>query len=120
MAARQKKQADPDTPIAVRPFPVGTLTLFGPALPCGVVLLTRIFPNFPNLLDGLVQRGRHELMHRLRIVAFHKKWRPAAAAEKLVMLLMLDAGQNGRITARVSGVGDSEAETGPLATAWHQ
>ena len=39
---------------------------------------------------ALSERGGHELMHRLRLVAFDEVGRPAAAAEELLQFLMLD------------------------------
>ena len=41
-------------------------------------------------------------MHRLRVVAFDEVGRPAAAAEELLQLLVLDAGQHGRIADLVA------------------
>ena len=39
----------------------------------------------------------HELMHLLRVIAFNKVRRPAAASKKLLQFLMLDTGQDGRV-----------------------
>ena len=36
------------------------------------------------------------LMHLFRLIAFHEVGRPAAASQKLLQFLMLDAGQDGR------------------------
>ena len=64
--------------------------------------LRALLLDLPDVLDGLVQRGGHELMHFFRLVAFHKVGRPAAAAQKLLQLLMLDAGQDGRVADLVA------------------
>ncbi len=44
------------------------------------LLSPRILLDLPDVLDGRFHGGGHELMHRFRIVAFHKVGRPAAAA----------------------------------------
>ena len=44
----------------------------------------------------------HELMHLFRLITFHKVRRPAAASEKLLQFLMLDAGQDGRVADLVT------------------
>ena len=89
-------------------------TTFGPVQPLGdlrtiigqrgrvVSFLSRIRLDLPNVLDGLVQRRGHELMHRLRLIALHEIGRPAAASEKLLQFLMFDAGQHGRVTDLVA------------------
>ena len=41
-------------------------------------------------------------MHRGRVVAFHEVGRPAAASEKLLQFLVLDAGQHGRVADLVA------------------
>ena len=66
------------------------------------LLLPRIALDLPDVLDGLIQGGGHELMHLFRLIAFHKVGRPAAAPEELLQFLMLDAGQDGRIADLVA------------------
>jgi hypothetical protein len=51
----------------------------------------------PNVLDGLFQGIGHETMHRIRLITFYKVRRPAAATDKLLQLLMLDAGRDGGV-----------------------
>ena len=53
--------------------------------------------NVADVFDGLVQRGRHELMHLCRVVSLHKVRRPTATAQKLLQLFMIDTRQDGRI-----------------------
>jgi hypothetical protein len=53
-------------------------------------------------LNDRVQGAGHQLMHQLRLIAFHEIRRPAAAADELLQFLMLDAGQHGRITDLVA------------------
>jgi hypothetical protein len=47
-----------------------------------------------NGLDGLVQDGGHQLMHRFRIIALDEARVPAAATQELLQLLRLDPGQD--------------------------
>ena len=65
-------------------------------------LFRAVLLDLPDVLDGLFQGGGHELMHRFRVVAFHKVGRPAAASEELLQFLMLDAGQDGRVADLVA------------------
>ena len=65
-----------------------------PAPPRGVVIVTGVMLDAANVLDHVVQRSSHELMHRLRLVTFDEIRRPAAATDKLFQLLVIDAGQN--------------------------
>jgi hypothetical protein len=50
-----------------------------------------------DLIDHLVERSGHPLVHRGRLVALDKVRRPTTTAQKLRQLLGLDAGQQGRI-----------------------
>ena len=51
---------------------------------------------------AVIQGGGHELMHLFRVVAFDKVGRPAAASQKLLQFLMLDAGEHGRVADLVA------------------
>ena len=90
-------------------------TTFGPVQPLGDLrtiigqrgrvvsfLFRALLLDLPDVLDGLFQSGGHELMHLFRLIAFHKVGRPAAASEKLLQFLMLDAGQDGRVADLVA------------------
>ena len=52
-------------------------------------------------------------MHFLRLIPFHKMGRPAAAAQELLQLLMLDAGQDGRVADLVA-VEVQDRQHGPV------
>ncbi len=58
--------------------------------------------ELPNVLNGPVQDGGHEFMHRRWIVALDEVGRPTAAAQELLQLLVLDAGQHGRVADLVA------------------
>ena len=51
----------------------------------------------PDLGHDLVERRRHQLVHRLRIVAFDEIGAVAVAAHQLLELLAADAGQHRRV-----------------------
>ena len=74
----------------------------GPARTSRIVFAPCIALDFANVFDGLVQGGGHELVHRLRVIAFDKTRLPAAASEKLLQFLMLDARQDGRVADLVA------------------
>ena len=73
-----------------------------PARSRGVVLVPGIFLDVLNISNGRIQRGSHEHVHLLRVVAFHKKRCPATARQKLLQLLMVDAREDGRIADLVA------------------
>ena len=73
-----------------------------PARTHGVIIIPCVLLDLPDVLDGLVQGGGHELMHLFRLIPFHKVRRPAAASQKLLQFLVLYAGQHGRIADLVS------------------
>ena len=73
-----------------------------PALAGGVVVAPSIGLDAPDLLDGVVQGGGHEFMHRFRLIALDEVGRPAAAPQELFQLVMLDACQNGRVADLVA------------------
>ena len=73
-----------------------------PAGPGVVVVAPCVILELLDIFDGLVDGGGHELMHRLRLIAFHEVRRPAAAAEELVQFVVLDAGQHGWIADLVA------------------
>src|SRR5208283_1613032 len=50
-----------------------------------------------DLPDHPIQRGRHQLMHRRRVVPLDEIWRVAITAEKLLELFFRDARQHCRI-----------------------
>src|SRR5664279_557973 len=61
-----------------------------PTRPSSVVLGPCPLLNLADILDCLVQRGGHELVHLFRVVTFDEERTPARAAEKLLQLLALD------------------------------
>src|SRR5664280_3040227 len=73
-----------------------------PALAGGVVLAPRIALDAADLLHGVVERGGHELMHRCRFIALDEIGRPAAAPQELIELVVLDAGEHGRVADLVA------------------
>jgi hypothetical protein len=65
-------------------------------------VVPRVLLDLPDVLDGLLQRGGHQLMHLFRLVAFDEIGRPAAAAQELLQFLVLDAGEDGRVADLVA------------------
>ena len=59
-------------------------------------ILTRVGLDALDFADDRVQRGGHQLVHLLRLVALDEIRRVAIAAEELVQLLVADPGENGR------------------------
>src|SRR6476646_180059 len=55
-----------------------------------------------DALDGLVQRGGHELVHLLRLVTRHEVRLPATAAQELAQSLLLYPGQDGGVADLVA------------------
>ena len=74
----------------------------GPARPGRVTASARGVLDLPDGPDGLFQRSGHELVHLLRIVTFGEEGLPAAAAEKLPQVLLLNTGQDSRIADLVA------------------
>ena len=70
-----------------------------PARPGCVLVIARSLLNFVNFTDRFLHRGCHQLMHCLRLIAFDKIRRPAAALEILLQFLRLDTGEE-------CGIGD--------------
>ena len=68
-----------------------------PTRPRGVATVACIVMELVNLGDGLVQGGRHQLVHRFRVVTLHKVRRPAAAPQVLLQLLGLDPREHRRV-----------------------
>ena len=62
-----------------------------------VLASPRVSVDVLDLLNGKVQGGGHELMHRLRVVALHEVGRPAAPAQELFQFFVLNAGKNRRV-----------------------
>src|ERR1019366_6649939 len=58
--------------------------------------------DFADAGDGGFHRASHELVHLFRLVTFDKERLPAAAPQKLLEFLILDAGQHGRVADLVS------------------
>ena len=58
--------------------------------------------DLPDGLDGLVEGGGHEPVHGFGVVAFHEMRCPAAPAQILLQLLVLDAGQHGGVADLVA------------------
>ena len=69
----------------------------GPARALGEPAPARVSLKALDLGDDRVQRGGHELVHRLRLVALDEVGRVSVAAEELIQLLVADPGQNGRV-----------------------
>src|SRR4029453_5688635 len=53
--------------------------------------------NSVNIFKDVFEGGSHQLVHLLRITSLDKVRRVAIAAEKLIQLLMTDAGQHTRV-----------------------
>ena len=68
-----------------------------PARSRGVIAFSRALLDCLDLADGLFDRRRHQPVHRFRLFAFDEERRPAAALEKLLQFLVLDAREDGRV-----------------------
>ncbi len=64
--------------------------------------VARLMLDPMDVRDGPIERLGHQLVHALRLVALDEVRGPAAAAEELVQLLGLDAGQHGRVADLVA------------------
>ena len=62
-----------------------------------LIVHARVLLNFLDLLHHRVERCGHGLMHRFGFVTLDKVRRPAAAEQKLLQLVMLDACEYGRV-----------------------
>src|SRR5665213_162961 len=65
-----------------------------PARSHGVTIIPSILLDSPDVLNGLVQDNRHEIVHLFRVIALHKVRRPAATAKKLLQFVRLNASQD--------------------------
>ena len=85
-----------------------------PAPPGGVAGGARIALDLPDAAEGLLQRAGHQLVHLLRVVAFHEQGLPAAAPQELGQFLIPDAGQDGGVADLVA-VQVQDRQHGPVA-----
>ena len=76
-------------------------------------MISGILLDLLDAIDSPFQGRRHEFVHLFRLVPLDKDGRPAAAAEKLVQLLRLNAGENGRIADLVT-VEMEDRQHGPV------
>src|ERR1019366_10532391 len=68
-----------------------------PVWPGYHTVASRLRLDAPEHGNHRVERVRHELMHRCRLVSLDEVWAVAVAAEKLLQLLMADPRQQSRV-----------------------